>query len=82
MSFFLKNKIVNKLTPILEEYFLKFDGDQFDFSLAGLVEIKNLIVRPDKINEIFNKQRAPICLKAGLIALVRIKVSPGTSLTL
>ena len=72
MSFFFKRKIVNKLTPILEEYFLKFDGEQFDFSFTGKVEIKNLIVRPEKVNEIFNKKKAPICLKAGMIALVRI----------
>jgi hypothetical protein len=63
------------LQPVLEEYFLKFDGDQFDFSLSGKVEIKNLIVKPDKINEIFNKAKAPISLKAGLIALVKIQVS-------
>ena len=72
MAFLLKNTIVKKLTPILEEYFLKFDGDQFDFSFTGKVEIKNLIVKPEKVNEIFNKKKAPICLKAGLIALVRI----------
>jgi hypothetical protein len=71
---YLKNKVIQFLKEKgLEEFFLQFDSDQIDFSItSGLVEIKNLIVRPDKVNEIFNKKKLPICLKAGLIALVKI----------
>ena len=42
--------------------------------------MKDLIFRPKKINEIFEKQNLPFALKAGLIAKIDINVSPTISI--
>ena len=43
--------------------------------LTGRVDLKNVIVRPSAINEILEAQQLPICVKAGMISKVHIKVS-------
>jgi len=41
---------------------------------GGDILLKDLIFRPKKINEIFEKHNLPFALKAGMIAKLEIKV--------
>jgi len=45
---------------------------------GGDILLKDLIFRPKKINEIFEKQNLPFALKAGMIAKLEIKVSSSS----
>lgn len=43
--------------------------------LTGNVDLNNVNIRPDKINELFNKANLPIALKAGMVSKLSIKVT-------
>ena len=71
-----KSKIYNKLKDALGDFLFGFDESQLDVGMfGGNIELKNLIVKPKKVNEIFEKQNLPFSLKAGLIAKVQIQVT-------
>jgi len=42
---------------------------------SGNIELKDLILRPNKVNEMIGKLGLPFRLKAGMIAHIQIKVS-------
>lgn len=72
----IKKKLHTALKAVLSEFVFGFTDDQLDVGLfSGQVELKDLIIKPDKVNKIFEKENMPIRLKAGMIALIRVKVS-------
>ena len=75
-----KSKIYNKLKDTLGEFLFGFDEDQLDVGMfGGHIELKDLIIKPKKVNEILEKQNLPFALKAGLIAKVQIEVNKSSS---
>ena len=42
--------------------------------LTGHIDLKNVNIKPDKINEIFSQANMPIALKAGIISKLSIDV--------
>jgi hypothetical protein len=67
--FLFKGFVVEKLKEKLKDYLFVFDKDNIDTSfLMGQTHLSNVLVKPDKINEIFREQNLPICLKAGMIS--------------
>jgi hypothetical protein len=72
----LKRRVYNALKAKLSEFLYGFTEDKIEIGiLTGKIELKNLIVRPNKVNEIFKKGNVPIALKAGLISKISIQVS-------
>ena len=72
----LKSKIFEKFQHYFEDYLFGFDKNQLQMSLLkGSIDMKNLNIKPDKLNEDFAKGGLPIALKAGLISKLTIKVS-------
>ena len=70
-----KSKIYNKLKDALGDFLFGFDEDQLDVGMfGGNIELKDLIIKPKKVNEILEEQNLPFALKAGLIAKVQIQV--------
>ena len=48
--------LYNKLKDALGDYLFGFDESQLDVGyFGGNIELKNLIIQPKKINEIFDK---------------------------
>ena len=71
----LKRRLYEKLKDKLGELLFGFDEQQLDVGFfGGDIMLKDLIFRPKKINEIFEKQNLPFALKAGMIAKMDIKV--------
>lgn len=69
----LKRRVYNALKAKLSEFLYGFTEDTIEIGiLSGKIELKNLIVRPNKVNEIFKKGNVPIALKAGLISKISI----------
>ena len=72
----LKRQLYEKLKDKLGELLFGFDEQQLDVGFfGGDAHLKDLIFRPKKINEIFEKKNLPFALKAGMIAKMDIKVS-------
>ena len=71
----LKRRLYEKLKDKLGELLFGFDEQQLDVGFfGGDTVLKDLIFRPKKINEIFEKKNLPFALKAGMIAKMEIKV--------
>ena len=69
----LKRRVYNALKAKLSEFLYGFTEDTIEIGiLSGKIKLKNLIVRPNKVNEIFKKGNVPIALKAGLISKISI----------
>ena len=69
----LKRRVYNALKAKLSEFLYGFTEDTIEIGiLSGKIELKNLSVRPNKVNEIFKKGNVPIALKAGLISKISI----------
>ena len=74
--FLFKGLLVDKLKSSLKDYLFVFDNNNIDTSfLLGQTTLTNVLVKPDKINEIFREQNLPITLKAGMISKLGLKVS-------
>ena len=72
----IKAKIFEKCRKYFEEYLFGFDQNQLSMSfLTGNVNLRNVNIRPDKVNELFAKKNLPIALKAGLISKLSMKVN-------
>lgn len=66
---FIKKKVFGQLKDALNEFLYDFDEEKLDLAWwSGKIVLKNLIIKPDKVNKIFKKGDAPISLKAGLIS--------------
>ena len=70
------NKAIHaKVKAALQDFVYGFNEKQLDIGiLKGQIELKDLIIKPDKLNEQFKKANLPIRLKAGMIAHIKIKV--------
>lgn len=72
----IKGRILGKFQKYFEEYLFGFDQSQLQMKLlTGNIDLHNVNIRPDKINEIFDKKQVPFALKAGIISKLSIKVS-------
>lgn len=72
----LKDKIFEKYKHYFEDYLFGFDQNHMQMSLlSGKIDLNNVNIKPDKINQMFEKQNMPIALKAGLISKLSISVS-------
>ena len=57
----LKRKIFAQLKSVFSEYLYGFSEDQIEVGLlSGKIELKNLIVKPSKVNEMLRKSNTPI----------------------
>lgn len=73
--FLFKGLVVQKLESKLKEYLFVFDKDHIDTSfLMGQTNLTNVLVKPDKINKIFEEANLPIALKAGMISKLSLSV--------
>lgn len=73
----LKRRVYAALKDTLTQFVFGFKEEQIEVGLfSGNIELKDLIIKPNKVNEIFAAENLPIRLKAGMIARVQIKVSP------
>jgi hypothetical protein len=71
----LGNKVYAKFESLFKDYLFNFEQKNLHTSvLSGNIIMKDVNIRPDKVNEIFKKQNLPIALKAGLISKLNIKV--------
>ena len=71
----IKGRIFEKFRKYFEDYLFGFDEDHMQMSLlTGHIDLKNVNVKPDKINEMFAEKNMPIALKAGLISKLSIDV--------
>jgi hypothetical protein len=71
----IKGKIFDKAKKYFEEYLFGFDQNQLQMKLlTGSIDLINVNIRPDKINEIFDKGHVPFALKAGIISKLSVKV--------
>jgi len=69
----LRRRVYNALKDKLSEFLYGFTEDKIEIGLlSGRIELKNLIVKPKKVNEIFEKGNIPISMKAGLISIISI----------
>jgi hypothetical protein len=74
-----KNKLYAKFETLFQDYLFNFEEKNLHTSiLSGNVNMKDVNIRPDKINEIFKKKNLPIALKAGLISKLNVKVITQT----
>ena len=72
----IKGKIFEKCRKYFEDYLFGFDQNHMEMSLlTGHINLKNVNIKPDKINEIFAQANMPIALKAGIISKLSIDVS-------
>lgn len=71
----LKRRIYDKLKDTLTEFVYDFDERKLDVGMfGGKIEMKDLILKPKKINSIFEKKNLPFALKAGIVRKVTIEV--------
>lgn len=71
----LKRRIYDKLKDTLNEFVYEFDERKLDVGMfGGKIEMKDLILKPKKINTIFEKKNLPFALKAGIVRKVTIEV--------
>ena len=53
----IRNKIYSVLKQHLDHFLFGFDKNQMELSLlTGRVDLKNVIIRPEAVNEIFEAQ--------------------------
>ena len=71
----LKRRIYDKLKDTLTEFVYDFDERKLDVGMfGGKIEMKDLILKPKKVNSIFEKKNLPFALKAGIVRKVTIEV--------
>jgi len=69
---FVKKKVFASIKDTMTEYLYDFDESKFDVAWwSGTVELRNLIIKPSRVNEDFKKSGSPIALKAGLISHIK-----------
>ena len=67
--------ILGPLKKKLGPFLYNFDEKKLDASLLSSgITLKELVVRPDKINDLLASKNAPFMLKAGMIGKIQIKV--------
>lgn len=74
----LKEKILNRLGGVLDEWLLGFNK-QTDFNVSMFstekVNIRNAIINTNRVNEELRFMNSPLVLKAGMIGRLSVKVS-------
>jgi len=74
----LKEKILNRLGGVLDEWLLGFNK-QTDFNVSMFstekVNIRNAIIDSGRVNEELRYMNSPLVLKAGMIGRLSVKVS-------
>lgn len=69
-----------KLKDKLGDLLYGFDENKLDVGyFTGLIKLNDLILRPDTVNKLLDKQNLPFQLKAGMISKVVVKVSLSLS---
>jgi len=71
----LKKSVYERLKDSLGKYLFGFDEEQLDVGLfSGNINLRDLILKPDKVNALLEEADSPFQLKAGLISKVNMKV--------
>ena len=74
----LKNKILEHLSGIFNEWLLGFNEDK-DFKVSIFntekINLKNAIINAERINWDLKKKNIPFRIKAGMIGMLSVKVS-------
>jgi len=72
----IRRRLYNTLKETLKDFVFGFNEKQVEVGLfSGNVELKDLIIKPTKVNEVLDSLNIPFRLKAGMIAHIQIKVS-------
>lgn len=72
----IKKRLFNTLKETLKDFVFGFNEQQVEVGLfSGNIELKDLILKPNKVNEVLDKLGLPFRLKAGMIAHIQVKVS-------
>ncbi len=67
----IKRKVYAALKDTLTQFVFGFKEDQLEVGLfSGNIELKDLILKPNKVNEVFSQMNLPVRLKAGMIARI------------
>ena len=67
----MQAKIQKLLSEKLGPFLFNFDEKQFNMSLIkGKINLSELVIRPDKVNELLEEKNAPFMLKAGMIGKI------------
>lgn len=72
----IKRKVYALLKDSLNNFVYDFNEERLEVGLiSGIIELKDLVIKPDAVNAVLSKANQPIRLKAGMIARIQIKVS-------
>lgn len=77
----LKRKLYENIKDKLGYLLYGFDESKLDSNFfTGDIKLSDLILRPDRVNEILESKKSPFQLKAGIISKVSIKVRQKSSI--
>jgi len=59
------------LKDSLNNFVYDFNEERLEVGLiSGIIELKDLVIKPDAVNSVLSKANQPIRLKAGMIARI------------
>jgi len=65
----IRRRVYSKLKETLKDFVFGFNEEQIEVGLfSGNIELKDLIIKPNKVNDVLDKVNIPFRLKAGMIA--------------
>ena len=74
-DFMIKSLIFNQINKYLKDYLYGFDKHQIEVGLLnGHLEMKNVNLKPDKINTLLTESEIPLVLKCGMITNLKLDV--------
>jgi len=67
----IKRKVYALLKDSLNKFVYDFNEERLEVGLiSGIIELKDLVIKPDAVNAVLSKANQPIRLKAGMIARI------------
>ena len=77
MTSILKNKILQLLRGVLDEWLLGFNDSDFDVGIfsSEKLNLKNAIINSSRVNQLLYEHKIPYRLKAGIIGKLNVKSS-------
>lgn len=67
----IKRKVYALLKDSLNNFVYDFNEERLEVGLiSGIIELKDLVIKPDAVNAVLSKANQPIRLKAGMIARI------------
>jgi len=67
----IKRRVYALLKDSLNNFVYDFNEERLEVGLiSGIIELKDLVIKPDAVNSVLSKANQPIRLKAGMIARI------------